>query len=74
MNCIVKVVQARNLPIMNVSQNNTDAYVEVKFGPKQQHSFQTEVKKSLNPIWEENNTRFLVPEMNYFQENVLEFM
>ena len=50
----VKIVSARNLPIMDRSSDSTDAFVEVRFGENLYEK--TEVyKKSLDPEW---NTKF----------------
>ena len=46
----IRLLAARNLPVMNQSSNLTDAFVEVRFG--QQIIHQTSVvHKSLNPTW-----------------------
>ena len=45
----VRVIEGRNLPVMDRSSDNTDAYVEVKLGSVTQ---KTDVyKQSLNPEW-----------------------
>jgi len=54
MPCIlkIKVVEARDLPVMDRSSERADAYVEISFG---EVSKKTEVrKKTLNPIWNED--------------------
>lgn len=46
----IRLVAARNLPVMNHSSNLTDAFAEVRFG--NQFVYQTGVvRKNLNPRW-----------------------
>ena len=46
----VRVVSARNLPIMDRSSESSDAFVEVRFGTN--HHDKTPVyRKSLDPEW-----------------------
>jgi Ca2+-dependent lipid-binding protein len=46
----VKVVAARDLPVMDRSSELTDAFVEIRLG---QNTQRTEVcKKTLNPVWD----------------------
>ena len=46
----VKIISARNLPIMDRGSDSTDAFVEVRFGENLYEK--TEVyKKSLDPEW-----------------------
>lgn len=50
----VKIISARNLPIMDRSSDSTDAFVEVRFGENLYEK--TDVyRKSLDPVW---NSRF----------------
>nr|CAD7588857.1 unnamed protein product [Timema genevievae] len=52
----VKIVAGRNLPVMDRSSDNTDAYVEIKLGNT---TFKTDVcRKSLNPQWNSEWYRF----------------
>lgn len=68
----IKIVSARNLPVMDSLHNLTDAYVEIKFGPNSEYYHKTSVcRKSLNPTWNQQ-FRIEVPDFSYFQENVLE--
>lgn len=54
----VKILAAKNLPIMDRSSDSTDAFVEVKFGST---TVKTEVfRKSLNPTWNSDWFRFEV--------------
>jgi Ca2+-dependent lipid-binding protein len=46
----IRVVEARNLPVMDRKSGSTDAYVEMRFGEWTDRT--TVIKKSLNPIWE----------------------
>ncbi len=51
----IKIISARNLPIMDRSSELTDAFVEVRFG-EDLYDKTVICKKSLDPEW---NTRFL---------------
>ncbi|RUS91136.1 hypothetical protein EGW08_001049 [Elysia chlorotica] len=54
----VRILNARDLPIMDRASELTDAFVEVRFGPD---IFKTEVcKKSLNPHWNSEWFKFEV--------------
>jgi len=54
----VRIVAARDLPIMDRSTELTDAFVEIKFGNT---TYKTEVcRKSLNPQWNSDWYRFEV--------------
>ncbi|XP_014661687.1 PREDICTED: C2 domain-containing protein 5-like [Priapulus caudatus] len=54
----VKVIEGRNLPVMDRASDLTDAFVEVKFGNT---TYKTEVfRKSLNPKWDSEYFRFEV--------------
>jgi len=45
----VRVVEGRNLPVMDRSSDTTDAFVEVRLGDT---TYKTDVcRKSLNPSW-----------------------
>jgi Ca2+-dependent lipid-binding protein len=45
----IRVVEGRDLPVMDRTSESTDAYVEVKFGDVVQ---KTEIaKRTLNPVW-----------------------
>lgn len=51
---LVKVVEARGLPIMDRATDSTDAYVQVKFASKDVFNESTKVaKQTLNPHWNE---------------------
>lgn len=48
----VRVVKARDLPVMDSSSKLSDAFVQMKFCS---HSFQTSVaRKTLNPVWNQS--------------------
>eukprot|EP00731_Ephydatia_muelleri_P006978 Em0003g1226a len=65
----VKVVAARDLPIMDRSSELTDAFVEVKLGPE---VYRTEVcPKTLNPIWDSQWFKFNVND-EVFQDEPLQ--
>eukprot|EP01080_Neovahlkampfia_damariscottae_P012301 gene12301-5884_t len=66
----IKVVSARNLPIMDLSQDTTDAYVEINFGDKYFASTNI-VHKSLSPTWN-HSSRFEIQDISYFQDSVIE--
>lgn len=72
MGAIVKIniARARNLPIMDRASGLTDAYVEIKFGPKIECKT-TVCKKTLNPIWDQQ-FRLEVPNVSYIQDNIIE--
>jgi Ca2+-dependent lipid-binding protein len=54
----VRVVAGRSLPVMDRSNDTTDAYVEVKLG---QVTHKTDVcRKSLNPQWNSEWFKFEV--------------
>jgi Ca2+-dependent lipid-binding protein len=54
----VRVVAGRNLPVMDRTNETTDAYVEVRFGST---TYKTEVcRKSLCPQWNSEWFRFEV--------------
>lgn len=54
----VKVLEGRNLPVMDKSADTTDAYVEIKLG---NITYKTDVcRKSLNPQWNSEWYRFEV--------------
>eukprot|EP00124_Ichthyophonus_hoferi_P005735 Ihof_evm1s927 gene=Ihof_evmTU1s927 len=64
----VRIIEARDLPIMNQRTDLTDAYVEVKIKDK---SYETPIaKKTLNPIWKQD-FRFEL-EDSEIQDEVLE--
>lgn len=53
-----RVVAGRSLPVMDRSNDTTDAYVEVKLG---QVTYKTDVcRKSLNPQWNSEWFKFEV--------------
>ncbi|KAL3314310.1 hypothetical protein Ciccas_007070 [Cichlidogyrus casuarinus] len=57
----VKILSARNLPVMDRSTDLTDAFVELRLGPT---TYKTEVvKQSLNPVW---NTNWFCFEVSLF--------
>jgi len=71
MPCIlkVKIISARNLPVMDRKTELTDAYVEIKFD-----SFEETTKicrKTLNPVWNED-FRFEVNDDSILQNEPLE--
>jgi Ca2+-dependent lipid-binding protein len=66
----IKVARARNLPVMDRTSGLTDAYVEIKFGPKIE--CRTNVcKKSLNPVWDQD-FRLDIPNVSYIQDEIIE--
>lgn len=59
----VKILQGRNLPVMDRGSLTTDAFVEVKLGNT---CFKTEVaKKTLNPQWNSEWFRFEVKNVKF---------
>jgi len=65
----VKVFGGRNLPVMDRSNDTTDAYVEVRLGNV---VFKTDVcRKSLNPEWNSEWFRFEVQTLIYLFSNFL---
>ncbi|KAI8824408.1 uncharacterized protein EV422DRAFT_519983 [Fimicolochytrium jonesii] len=72
MPCILKVriVAARNLPVMDRATELTDAFVEVKFAAYDE--FRTQIcKRTLNPVWNED-FRFEVSDDADLQNEPLE--
>ncbi|CAG7826260.1 unnamed protein product [Allacma fusca] len=62
----VKIVAGRNLPVMDRSNDTTDAYVEVKLGST---TFKTDVcRKSLNPQWNSEWFRFEMDDLELQDE------
>lgn len=62
----VRVIEARNLPVMDRSSDLTDAYVELRFLDSVK---KTEIRrKTLNPIWNED-FRFEVPQDSQLQDH-----
>lgn len=63
----VKVIEGRNLPVMDRSADTTDAYVELKLGSI---TYKSDVyRKSLNPQWNTEWYRFEVGCIYYFNVN-----
>lgn len=59
----VKIIAGRNLPVMDRSNDTTDAYVEIKLGSI---TCKTDVyRKSLHPQWNSDWFRFEVPHFYY---------
>lgn len=58
MPCILKirVVGARDLPVMDKASDLTDAYVEVRFADFEAQRT-TVCRKTLNPVWNEVNNK-----------------
>jgi uncharacterized protein YbjQ (UPF0145 family) len=72
MPCIlkIKVISARDLPIMDKASELTDAYVEIKFG--EHHLARTQIaKKTLDPVWNED-FRFEITDDADIQNEFLE--
>lgn len=68
----IKIVAARNLPVMDKTHNLTDAYVEVRFGSKTEYWYKTNVcRKTLNPTWNQQ-FRIEIPDYSYFLDNIIE--
>ena len=62
----VRVLAARNLPVMDRSSDTTDAFAEVKLGDV---TFKTEVfRKSLHPAWNSDWYRFDVDDCDLQEE------
>lgn len=65
----VRILSARHLPVMDRSSENTDAFVEIKFG---ETTHKTEVcRKSLNPVWNSEWFRFEVADDSDLQDEPL---
>ncbi|CAK8985680.1 C2 domain-containing protein 5 (138 kDa C2 domain-containing phosphoprotein), partial [Durusdinium trenchii] len=66
----VKVLAARDLPVMDRTSNLTDAFVECKFAGQ---TFQTRIaRKTLDPVWKED-TRFYAADDSDLQNEPLLF-
>lgn len=66
----IRVVEARDLPVMDRSSKLTDAYVDIEFA-----SFEARTqicKKTLNPKWDEE-FRFDVADDSVLQSHPIEF-
>lgn len=62
----VKILQGRNLPVMDRGSDTTDAYVEIKFGSV---IHKTDVcRKTLNPQWNSDWYRFEVDDADLQDE------
>jgi len=62
----VRIVAGRSLPVMDRSNDTTDAYVEVKLGGT---TFKTDVcRKSLSPVWNSEWFRFEVDDFELQDE------
>ncbi|KAI9145612.1 hypothetical protein BKA69DRAFT_1048633 [Paraphysoderma sedebokerense] len=71
MPCIlkIKIIQARDLPVMDKASELTDAYVEVRFADYEPQKTQIN-RKTLNPIWNED-FRFEVTDDSLLQNEPL---
>uniref|UniRef100_A0A7S2W4C5 C2 domain-containing protein n=1 Tax=Mucochytrium quahogii TaxID=96639 RepID=A0A7S2W4C5_9STRA len=66
----IRVIEARELPVMDRTSNLTDAFVDVRFS---NNAYQTSiVRKTLNPVWKED-TRFDVADDSELQNEPLVF-
>ena len=64
----VRVLAARNLPVMDRSSENTDAFAEVKLGDSRPPQKTDVCRKSLNPTWNPDDVfRFEVAEDSELQ-------
>jgi Ca2+-dependent lipid-binding protein len=67
----IRVIQARDLPIMDKKSKLNDSFVTVKFGTGSKHT--TEIcKKTLNPVWKED-FRIEVNDDVALQDEAVEF-
>eukprot|EP01105_Mastigella_eilhardi_P017862 TRINITY_DN4116_c0_g1_i2.p1 TRINITY_DN4116_c0_g1~~TRINITY_DN4116_c0_g1_i2.p1 ORF type:complete len:696 (-),score=189.71 TRINITY_DN4116_c0_g1_i2:202-2151(-) len=65
----VHVVEARDLPVMDMVSALADAYVEVKFGEASQKTPTT--KNTLNPVWR-SKFQLALPKVHLLQDHPLE--
>eukprot|EP00003_Mantamonas_plastica_P031402 TRINITY_DN8149_c0_g1_i4.p2 TRINITY_DN8149_c0_g1~~TRINITY_DN8149_c0_g1_i4.p2 ORF type:complete len:255 (-),score=64.85 TRINITY_DN8149_c0_g1_i4:355-1119(-) len=66
----IRIVEARDLPVMDQRSGLTDAYVEIKFAESQEQRTQV-AKKTLNPVWNED-FRVEIPDDEDLQDEPIE--
>ena len=67
----IRVLAARDLPVMDRSSKLTDAFVEIRFGDRTMET--RTARKTLNPRWNED-FRFDVSDDSRLQDEVSTYM